>query len=268
MQQLTSLSNAKAWLGETATANDAMITRLIEQASQFILNYLQRPTLFKDSVAETRDGLGGTSMVLRQWPVVSVESLVVGLSTISAAPAYPNSGVGYSLEPWDGLIPGRMQQLSLRGYTYERGFNNIIVNYTYGFYTSNQSYTVPAGSPYTVTVTPTYGVWGQDEGVTISGTALTKVANSPASMQYSVADGVYTFNAAQANATALISYSYVPKDIEQACIEIVGERYRYRQRIGQQSVSAAGQITTSFSLKAMQDYTREQLDLYKRIVPV
>ncbi|WP_020177056.1 hypothetical protein [Methyloferula stellata] len=68
---------------------------------------------------------------------------------------------------------------------------------------------VPASSPYTVTVVNS-ATAADDDGVTYAATGLplTKVASSPASGQYSVAAGVYTFASADAGKAVLISYTY------------------------------------------------------------
>jgi hypothetical protein len=68
--------------------------------------------------------------------------------------------------------------------------------------------TVPGVSTYIVTVTNS-ATWTTDLGVMkTDGTVMTRVASGPATGQYSVAAGVYTFAAADANATVLISYLY------------------------------------------------------------
>lgn len=69
--------------------------------------------------------------------------------------------------------------------------------------------TVPASSPYTVTVANAAN-WQDDYGVVYAATGLplTKVASAPAAGQYSVAAGVYTLNAADAGKALLISYTY------------------------------------------------------------
>ena len=236
MEQLASLANVKAWLGDPAsTGDDAMLTRLIQQASRFILNYISWNTMFKQSVNEIKDGLGGSSTILSQWPVLSIQSLIVGTQTITASAALPAQTPGYVLEPYSGIPPGNPQAVQLLGWLFAPGAGNVQIQYTAGFFITNEAATVPASSAYTVTVQAPQGTWGQDDGVTLAnGTALTKVTGAPAALQYSVAAGVYTFNVAQASAAVLISYSYIPPDIEQACIEIVGERYRYSKRIGQQ----------------------------------
>ena len=276
MEQLASLSDVKAWLGDTSSAGaaDAELTRLIQQASRFILNYVQRTSFFKTPVNEIKDGLGNSSTILSQWPVGSLESLIVGTQTIAAAPSLPTIGTGYVLEAWNGYPPGRPQALQLIGYWFPPGFGNIQAQYTAGFYITDESHCVPQAEtdadggnlPITIEVDAPHGSWGRDDGVTLSdGTALTyTTCTTPGALEYTVESGVYTFNYQQINQDVLISYSYVPADIEQACIEIVGERYRYSKRIGQQSVSAGGQVTSSFSLKSMQDYVVDILNQYKR----
>lgn len=68
--------------------------------------------------------------------------------------------------------------------------------------------TVPGVSTYTVTVVNS-ATWTTDLGVSkTDGTVFTRVASGPAAGQYSVAAGVYTFAAADANANVLISYLY------------------------------------------------------------
>ena len=53
--------------------------------------------------------------------------------------------------------------------------------------------------------------------------------------------------------------------INNACIEWVAERYRYRTRIGQSAQTVAGQMTASYSLKDMPDFIRASLDPYRRV---
>jgi hypothetical protein len=91
---------------------------------------------------------------------------------------------------------------------------------------------------------------------------------APAALQYSVLDGVYLFNAAQDYANVLISYSYVPADINQAVIELCSERYKYRDRIGHSSKSLGGQETVAFQANNVPTFIKELLNKYIRVVPV
>jgi hypothetical protein len=47
----------------------------------------------------------------------------------------------------------------------------------------------------------------------------------------------YQFSAADVGASVLLSYSYVPSDIEDACVTMVGDRYKAKDRIGYVSKS-------------------------------
>lgn len=66
------------------------------------------------------------------------------------------------------------------------------------------------GTPYAITPSiPGSGTWVEDLGVIRSdGTALTRVASGPATGQYSVAAGVYTFAAADTTVVVFISFRY------------------------------------------------------------
>ena len=116
----------------------------------------------------------------------------------------------------------------------------------------------------------------QDDGITLAnGTALTAVVNTglPSAGQYTATPTemgavTYLFNSAQAGQAVLISYSYTPAALEQAVIEWIGERYRYKSRIGQSSKSLGGTETTAYSLKGIPDYISQALDGYKKFLPV
>lgn len=59
----------------------------------------------------------------------------------------------------------------------------------------------------------------------------------------------------------------VPSDLEQACIELVGMRFREKDRIGMASKAMAGE-TTSFITKDMPSSVATVLNQYKRVVPL
>jgi hypothetical protein len=271
LNNLTTVANAKAWAQGTSptTNDDALITRLIGSASRFILSYLQRPTLFQNTFNDLYDGVGQQQQILRNYPVLSVSLVTVDGFPITASTSPTTSG--YVLDAWDGFPPGRAQALSLRGHGFRHGHQNIAVTYTAGFVVQNEAQTVP-GSGYQVTVNAPNGNWAVDQGVTYAnGTALTAVSSAPATGQYiapTATNAYYQFAAGDANAAALISYSYVPADVEEACIEMVGERYNYKNRIGTVSKSLGGQETVSFSQKDMPDFIRTMLQPYRRVILV
>ena len=264
---LTSLANAKAWANVTTTNDDALINRLIGAASRFILSYIEWPSLFKMQYADVFDGVGQRSQMLRNWPVISIQSLLIGNQSISPAPAYGQPG--YVLDAPSSFPPGSPQRFTLNGYCFPRDAPAAVsVVYTAGFVVQNEPWTIPA-TPYQVTVNAPLGSWGADAGVTYAnGTALALVTGTPSTGQYSVVNGAYIFAAADAGKAVLISYSYIPADIEDACINMVGERYSYKGRIGHVSKSLGGQESVTFSVKNMPDYVKLALQPYKSYIPV
>ncbi len=85
----------------------------------------------------------------------------------------------------------------------------------------NEAGTVPAMSTYTITVTNAASFF-LDLGVNLvtTGAPLKQVASAPATGEYSVAAGVYTFNAAQASAAVLINYLYTATTVGSGSLTI------------------------------------------------
>jgi hypothetical protein len=267
LNRLTTLERTRDWVGVNTNNDDIFLSRLIDETSRFILSYLQRPTLFHYLFTDIHDGNGGYRQMLRHWPVQSITSVMVDEIAVPMLSGMPGSG--YILEPWDGLPPGSPQSVSLRGYAFCKGLSNVSIAYTAGFSIVSEAQSVPSGGNYTIAVNAPYGSFGADQGVTYaSGVTLTNVTANPAVGQYTVSNGIYGFASADANAAVLVSYSYVPADIEHACIELIGERYRYRNRIGEISKSLGGQETISFNQKDMPDYIRLLLQPYRRVILV
>jgi hypothetical protein len=270
---LATLADVKAWLSGSSgigSTDDALLARLITDLSGAITAYLNRPALVPRACTERLDGNGRTRMFLLHYPVLLLSSLVIDDAAIPLAPlpaAGATRGRGYLLAPWNGLPPGRPQALDLFELAFCKGRQNVVVSYSAGYAVQGEAATVPAApGPYTITAAAPFGPWASDMGVVYAnGTALTTVAGSPAAGQYNVAAGVYGFAAADAGAALLISYGFVPAAINNACIEWVAERYRYRTRIGQSAQTVQGQQTASYSLKDMPDFVRASIDPYRRV---
>ena len=264
MPDLTTLYKAKSWLGikSDSTADNALLSSLITQVSAAILGLIERPNLFKKQHTETFTGSGTATKVLRNYPVLSISGLTVGGIAI---PAGNGLNLGYWLDPDDGIPPGRMQALNLNGYAFCRSMCSVV--YQAGFFVQDEAQIAAA----TVEVDGPYGSWAVDGGVTYAnGTPLTLVEGVPAQGQYALlqAPGTYRFATADAGQSVLISYSYVPAVLEQACLELVGERYRYKDRIGHASKTLGGQETISYSLADMPAYIKTMLQPYRRMVPL
>jgi hypothetical protein len=265
---LTSLANAKAWLGIATSTDDVLLSRLIAGASGLILGFLNRDTLLSTTRSETHSGIGSDRLMLRQWPVTAVASL--SIDGVAIPESTSPQAVGWTCDLWDGVGPGGPSLLWLRGYRFTRGARNIVAGYTGGYRVSAEAAAVPV-SPYQVTAAAPQGPFSADLGVTnaATGAALTKIASgTPSTGQYKVdASGVYTFAAADQGAGVLLSYSFIPAAIENGCFELVGERYKMKDRIGVISKSLGGQETVTYSQKDMHEYVKTLLAPYVHVVP-
>lgn len=269
---LTTLAGAKTWAGITSGADDALLGQLITQTSRLILNALNRGSLLPLTYNEAYDGNDGIRLFIKNWPVIAINSLTINGLAIPVSPAWAANASpipGYVLDTLDDpMPPGLIQQVTLRGYTFRKGQQNVILNYSAGYQTTNEPQTVP-GSPYQVTSAQPYGAWATDQGVTYaSGIALTKVPSLPAVGQYAVASGLYTFAAADTARAILISYGFIPVDLALLCQEWVGELYAYRGRIGETSKSLGGQETVAFDTAAIPARVALGLQPYARTVPI
>jgi hypothetical protein len=272
VNDLTTLADVKAWLGRTDSNSDALLSALITRASRQIYSYLQRSLILPHEVNEVRDGTGGNVLVLGQWPVMSVAAVIVGAREVPQAPT--PVGSGWTLEQWDGLPPGRPQAVSLKGYAFGQSFpgaeNNQIVTIAYqaGYQVSEEPQIVSAGS---ATVNAPYGEWASDQGVSYaSGVPLQSVTGAPSVGQYQLSGtpGTYNFNSGDDGASILVSYGYVPSDLADACIELVAERYKYSERVGEKSHSLGGNETVSFDNARFTPLIAAMLQPYRRTIPL
>ncbi len=282
LQDLTTIAKFKAWYGipDTSITDDGLLSDLISESSLDILSYLDRKTCLKTSYVEYKDGTGGNKMQLLQWPVLAVSSLYIN-GNLQTAAVQPN--VGYFVDPWDGLLPGRPQYVSFIGGSgnsyplisppvdyggcgFTRGVRNVLVNYTAGYSVTGEAGTIPS-SPYQIIAAQANGRWAQDDGTTIAGVVGVPVTTIPTAGQYSVSNGVYTFAAADTGKAVVLNYSYVPKPLEHVCSMMVGEVYAYRQRIGQKAHTLAGNTTVSFDNMIMTVAIAKKLQPYMRMVP-
>ena len=266
---LTTLADIKSWLGRTDTNSDALIAALITRASRSICSYLQRPLLLPHAVSEVQDGTGGNIMVLKEWPVLSVTSVVVDGITI---PQATQQSPGWVLDPWNGVPPGRMQALRLRGYSFglpgARNIAAVQVTYQAGYQIASERQIVTVGE---ASVAAPFGPWAIDAGVTYAtGTPLTLVTSAPMTGQYALGAeaGTYDFAAGDDGAAILIAYGFVPYDLADACIELVSERYKYAQRVGEKTHSLGGNETVSFDTTRFTPLVMQLLQPYRNVPPL
>ncbi len=253
--------------GGFASISDPLLSRLIKTVSVYIQTWLNR-TIASQTYTETRNGNNGQTMMFKNFPVSNVRSVTVNGIAIQQRPplGLGISGVyGFSGAP-NGYVFDDVS-IMLDGCGFLRGFQNVLFVYDAGFLIANEPQTIPAVAPYTLT---TLSHWSAgDAGVIYAGNAVPflHVTTPPLMGQYNVAGSVYTFNAADAGADVLISYGYVPSDLEQAAIDIIGDWFRYKDRIGKLSEAIEGQSIT-FTNQAITARAQGVLNQYRSVAPI
>jgi hypothetical protein len=182
---------------------------------------------------------------------------------------------GYRLEPWNTVPPGRAQTLVLNGYSFgvagpgARNAQNVAITYRAGYQVSAEAQVIANAS---ATVLAPYGAWASDGGVNYAdGAALAAVTGAPAAGQYQPAPdapGTYNFNADDNGRTVLVTYGYVPIDLADATIELVAERFKYMQRIGETSHSLGGNETVGFDNARLTPLIAQLLQPYRNVLPI
>lgn len=266
-ERLTTLAAVKDWLEIENDSSDEQLIRLIDAASQFVLGWLNRTSFQVQTYTQNFRGNGHTTMLLANWPVVSVTSVGIGGVVVPAA------SLGTGGLPSSGYVVSDArktnQSLDLYGgYGFTRGAPSQIV-YTAGF-THTEQATLPAAVDSLVTYSPASHVWSKDRGVVIAGVELQPTdSTSPDSGEYHVdLWGKYTLNEDTAGLEASISYDYVPADVSFAVTELIGEWYKRKDRIGVLSKTLGGQETITYSQRDMNDSIRSSLQIYKNVVPI
>jgi len=266
---LVSLLDVKTYLSLTTvdTLRDATLSRLITQISRAIFNSINRNFVLPKIITDTYDGNGQDRLQLKNWPVISVNSLTIEGSVVPLSSLLTSSG--YVLEPPDLEPPGNMQILYLRNYWFNRGTQNILVTYLSGYLIQNEIFSVPAVGPYTYQALSPFGIWGSDFSVAFaSGSVLFPVQTAPATGQYTVSStGLYTFSAADAGKIITLGYGYIPADLTQCALEWIAYRWATKDRVGYSSKSLGGAETVSFTNEAVPVFVAQSLQNFKRVVP-
>ncbi len=120
---LTTLANVKAWiaLDPANTGDDDLLQRLITAVSGYVQSWLNR-TFAISPYVETLDGKGKGRMMCSNYPVVSVEAVVV-----NGQPILPSADInspGFYFDQY---------KIGLRGYCFGRGESNVVLSYHAGF---------------------------------------------------------------------------------------------------------------------------------------
>jgi hypothetical protein len=304
---LTTVVAVNAILNQSPTVDQALLQTEVTAYSQNILTRTGRGFLSGvRSYSERYNGNGSQELPVRNYPILAVASLSVNGIAIPASPDYISSGyvidtegsvcnialvsngsglgAGWPDDRW-GVRPGgwgaygNAPPLGSAPYRFAQGIQNVAVQYTAGYTipVPSEAQTVPASGPYTIAAT-NGATFYSDQGVMLAdGTPLASSgASAPGPGQYQppqagvLPSGLYTFNAAQAGAAVLLSYTYgaPPFDLQEACARLVAQMYRKRSWIGQDSQVQPQVGTTAYSKLEVELGTAMTIERYKmRFLP-
>jgi hypothetical protein len=149
MASLISIAEYKVWAGITGTAQDALLTVLVDAVSMEVRRWCDRNlTNGFESVSRTEryDGTGEQTIQLIEWPVASITSVTVytadGTTEVLDSSTYRvngDSGVLSRIDPKRARFPvtafGTVQATFSTQPWFEDGFDNVQVVYTGGYAT-------------------------------------------------------------------------------------------------------------------------------------
>jgi hypothetical protein len=253
--------------GGVVGVDDVLVSNLITRVSTYIQMWLQR-TIASATYNEIRDGQGSYTMMMKNYPITAVHSVTIdGIAISPRPPLGAGSSIVYT---FNGVPAGWVASdvmVMMSGTPFRKDYQNIVINYDAGFL-KVEAQNVPSSGPFNLSTQTTWSAG--DRGVTYAatGVALKKVTTAPFTGQYQENNGFYTFAVGDAGAAVNISYAYVPMDIEQACIDTIGDLFRYRDRIGEASQAIAQLGTTAFINIQIPVRARDMLQQYKKVAPV
>jgi hypothetical protein len=266
---LITIQNVKDWLNSTGqvqfpTGSDQLLQRLVTAVSAFATKYLQR-TLQPANYSEVYNGFDTRAITLRNSPVISVSSVTLGTQAITARTQV--GSYGYAFDSSTLYMDG--------GGIFCRGVQNVAVSYRAGLQQTDATTVAsnPSASP--LTVTQLSRPWNSDQGVAYSmGAPFTPVTVPPtvAGTYQLIADSSgtaqYNFATADAGAAITVTYGYTPEDVVQALVEIAGERFKARSRIGEVSQNLGHGQVVSFSRLDMNESIRTLLNPWRVVTPI
>ena len=260
---LVTLAEAQTISGASGV-DPVKLGKLVTAISMAILAMTNRATILPKTFTEVRDG-GPRGIMLRNWPVISVASVTVGSPGTTFGPSV-NGALGYLIDTPDDPPAGSPQMLTAPFGGIPRGDANVVITYTAGYQITGEPQTAGAS----VAVAAPFGAWGSDQSVSYAaGGPLTAVAAGKEALgAYSVSGGTYVFSPADAGASVLISYGFIPADLANAALEWIADRLAYQDRIGVASKSLGGQETVSFRIGATPDFVKAMVANYTNQVPI
>lgn len=264
---LTTLNHVKAWRSPAIVENvdNVILSREITAASKAVLQYLQRKFLAVQTVTEVRNGVGTQGMMLKNYPILAVTGVKIGAIDVPVPQQINYNGFVFDAD--SGM-------LYVRGFVFSEGFQNVAITYRAGYQSSDVVLISTAVAPdyASVSCDALADLWVANVSVAYQdGSLLTPVLSVPGPAQYVVptsADGSYQFSPADSGTPVTITYGMVPRDIEEATIDMVILEYNRRDRIGLNTKTLATQSISYYSSGAMTPTITSRLSSYMNVVPI
>ncbi len=247
---LTTVDNVQEYL-PIAQANRAAskdeVQRFLTGASSFLVQAVNRYPIVK-RYAETRDGTGGSRMMLSNSPLRQVNTVKVGGVSISASP--------------DGIVPGYVvgtSFITLIGYEFTRGLANVSLDYYAGW--------IPAVAP----------AWQANKRVDLFDFILDSNKNIQQVTTPGTTDGgapTWASNVGDStpDGTQVVWALVVPSPemvlLERAAIELTAQKWRRRAHLDETTYSMGGEITTAFSTKDVPDEVQTVINQLRWVLPI
>jgi hypothetical protein len=132
------LPDLKAWLTVQTNAEDALLQNLITRGSAQMLRWMNRDHLISTSYTENRDGNDALFMLPRNFPLISVSSVMVNGVAIPAASDQVSAG--FVFDSRKIMLRGGSSEFCSLGpyssqcqYRFTRGFQNVQLVYEAGY---------------------------------------------------------------------------------------------------------------------------------------
>ncbi len=113
---------------------DYKLSRLITSCSQLFLSLANRSTFIPTLCSETRNGNGANVIVPYNWPLLSVASVTA--NGVAVPPSPDGVRAGWVNDRYQIMLIGGgafPRFPALMPYSFPRGFQNVVLVYTYGF---------------------------------------------------------------------------------------------------------------------------------------
>jgi hypothetical protein len=123
-------ATATAQVNQVDSGDDATLSRLITEASEFFAEKVSRSVFTSATVTEFRDGNETKRIYPRESPITAVAAVVVDNVPIPAATTQVIAGL--TIPVGNGYIFDAYS-ISLRGYLFSQGTGNIAIQYTAGY---------------------------------------------------------------------------------------------------------------------------------------